>query len=127
MNISGISVKRPTLVVVIFSILVLLGLVGYKTLTYELLPKITAPVITITTIYPGAGPNEVETSVSKKIEEAVSDLENLDDLKSISQEGASVVVATLKYGTDADKALQDAQRKINAIFRFNRQLISQFV
>ena len=115
MNISGISVKRPTLVVVIFSILVLLGLVGYKTLTYELLPKITAPVITITTIYPGAGPNEVETSVSKKIEDAVSDLENLDDLKSISQEGASVVVATLKYGTDADKALQDAQRKINAI------------
>lgn len=115
MNISGISVKRPTLVVVIFSILVLLGLVGYKTLTYELLPKITAPVITITTIYPGAGPNEVETSVSKKIEEAVSDLENLDDLKSVSQEGASVVIATLKYGTDADKALQDAQRKINAI------------
>jgi len=115
MNISGISVKRPTLVVVIFSILVLLGLVGYKTLTYELLPKITAPVINITTIYPGAGPNEVETSVSKKIEEAVSDLENLDDLKSVSQEGASVVIATLKYGTDADKALQDAQRKINAI------------
>lgn len=115
MNISGISVKRPTLVVVIFSILVLLGLVGYKTLTYELLPKITAPVITITTIYPGAGPNEVETSVTKKIEEAVSDLENLDDLKSVSQEGASVVIATLKYGTDADNALQDAQRKINAI------------
>lgn len=115
MNISGLSVKRPTLVVVIFSILVLLGLVGYKTLTYELLPKITAPVITITTIYPGAGPNEVETSVSKKIEEAVSDLENLDDLKSVSQEGASVVIATLKYGTDADKALQDAQRKINAV------------
>lgn len=115
MNISGISVKRPTLVVVIFSIFVLLGLVGYNALTYELLPKITAPVISITTIYPGAGPNEVETSVTKKIEDAISDLENLDNLKSISQEGASVVVATLNYGTDADLALQDAQRKINAI------------
>lgn len=55
MSISSISVKRPTLVVVIFSILVLLGLVGYNTLTYELLPKLSTPVISITTIYPGAG------------------------------------------------------------------------
>lgn len=115
MNISGISVKRPTLVVVIFSILVLLGLVGYNTLTYELLPKLSTPVITITTVYPGAGPNEVETSVTKKIEEAVSDLENLDNTQSISQEGVSVVTVNLKYGTDVDIALQDAQRKVNTI------------
>lgn len=115
MNISGISVKRPTLVVVIFSILVLLGLVGYNTLTYELLPKLSTPVITITTVYPGAGPNEVETSVTKKIEEAVSDLENLDNKQSISQEGVSVVTVNLKYGTDVDIALQDAQRKVNTI------------
>lgn len=115
MNISSISVKRPTLVVVLFSILVLLGLVGYNTLTYELLPKISTPVISITTIYPGAGPNEVETSVTKKIEEAVSDLENLDNTQSISQEGVSVVTVNLKYGADVDVALQDAQRKVNTI------------
>lgn len=115
MNISRISVKRPTLVVVIFSILVLLGLVGYNTLTYELLPKLSAPVISVTTIYPGAGPNEVETSVTKKIEEALSDLENLDYSQSISQEGVSVVTVNLKYGTDVDLALQDAQRKVNTI------------
>lgn len=115
MSISSISVSRPTIVVVLFSVLVLLGLAGYSTLTYELLPKISAPVISITTIYPGAGPSEVESSVTKKIEEALSDLENLDDLRSISQEGASVVIATLKYGVDADLALQDAQRKINTI------------
>lgn len=115
MNISRISVKRPTLVVVIFSILVLLGLVGYNTLTYELLPKLSAPVITITTVYPGAGPNEVETSVTKKIEDAVSDLENLDYMQSISQEGVSVLTVHLNYGTDVDVALQDAQRKVNTI------------
>ncbi len=115
MSISSISVKRPTLVVVIFSILVLLGLVGYNTLTYELLPKLSTPVISITTIYPGAGPNEVETSVTKKIEEAVSDIENLDNTQSISQEGVSVVTVNLKYGTDVDIALQDAQRKVNTI------------
>jgi HAE1 family hydrophobic/amphiphilic exporter-1 len=115
MSITNISVKRPTLVVVLFSILVLLGLVGYQTLTYELLPKLSTPVISITTIYPGAGPYEVETSVTKKIEEAVSDLENLDFTQAISQEGVSVVTANLKYGADVDNVLQDAQRKVNTI------------
>jgi HAE1 family hydrophobic/amphiphilic exporter-1 len=115
MSITNVAVKRPTLVVVVFSILVLLGIVGYTTLTYELLPKISSPVITITTIYPGAGPTEVETSVTKKIEDAVSDLENLESTQGVSQEGASVVVATLKHGTNIDIALQDAQRKVSTI------------
>ncbi|MEI9910585.1 MAG: efflux RND transporter permease subunit [Bacteroidota bacterium] len=53
MSITDIAVKRPTLVVVLFTILILLGLVGYNSLTYELLPEINSPVITITTIYPG--------------------------------------------------------------------------
>lgn len=115
MSITNLSVKRPTIVVVVFSILVLLGIVGYSTLTYELLPKISAPVITITTVYPGAGPSEVETSVTKKIEDAVSNLENLDNTQAISQEGISVVIATLKYGVNIDNALQEAQRKVNAV------------
>ena len=115
MSITNTAVKRPTIVVVIFSILVLLGLVGYNTLTYELLPKMSSPVITITTIYPGAGPTEVETAVTKKVEAAISTLENLDNTQAISQEGASVVIATLLYGTDVDNALQEAQRKVNSI------------
>jgi hydrophobic/amphiphilic exporter-1 (mainly G- bacteria), HAE1 family len=115
MSITNVAVKRPTLVVVIFSVLVLLGLMGYSTLTYELLPKMSSPVITISTVYPGAAPSEVETAVSKKIESAVSTLENLESTQAISQEGVSVVVATLVYGTDVDDALQEAQRKVNAI------------
>lgn len=115
MSITNIAVNRPTLVVVLFSILVLLGLVGYNSLTYELLPEINSPVITITTIYPGAGPTEVETAVTKKVENAVSTLENLENIQAISQEGVSVVIATLVYGTNVDNALQEAQRKVNAV------------
>lgn len=115
MSITKTAVNRPTLVVVLFSILILLGLVSYNSLTYELLPEINSPVITITTVYPGAGPAEVETSVSKKVENAVSTLENLESTQAISQEGVSVVIATLIYGTDVDHALQEAQRKVNAI------------
>ncbi len=115
MSITKVSVNRPTLVVVLFSALVLLGLLGYSLLTYELLPKISSPVLTITTVYPGAAPSEVETAVSKKVESAISTLENLESTQAISQEGVSIVIATLVYGTDVDLALQDAQRKVNSI------------
>ena len=115
MSITKLSVNRPTLVVVLFSILVLLGGLGYSLLTYELLPKLSSPVLTITTVYPGAAPSEVETAVSKKIESAISTLENLESTQAISQEGVSIVTATLLYGTDVDRALQEAQRKVNSI------------
>jgi HAE1 family hydrophobic/amphiphilic exporter-1 len=115
MSITSLSVNRPTLVVVLFSILVLFGLVGYQGLTYELLPKLNTPVVTITTIYPGAAPAEVERSVSKPLEDAVSNLENIKSVQAISQESASIIVAELEYGTDVDVAVQEAQRKVNAI------------
>lgn len=115
MSITEISVKRPTLVVVLFSILVFFGLIGYQSLTYELLPDISSPVLSITTVYPGASPAEVENAVTKKIEDAVSSLENIEGTHAISMESFSTVIVTLKYGADIDGAVQNAQRKIDAI------------
>lgn len=115
MTITELSVKRPTLVVVIFSILVFFGIFGYQTLNYELLPDIEPPVMSVSTIYPGAGPGEVETSVTKVLEEELSSLENIKMLQSISVESFSVIIVELVYGTNVDIAIQEAQRKINAI------------
>lgn len=115
MKISELSVRRPTLVVVVFTILAFLGLMSFKTLKYELFPKFSSPIFTIVTIYPGAGPSEVENSVSKRIEEAVSGLSNVDVVRSISQEGVSMVIVTLKYGADIDLAVNEASRKVEAI------------
>src|SRR5690606_6806143 len=115
MSITELSVKRPTLVVVIFTILVFFGVFGYQTLHYELLPDIEPPVMSVSAIYPGAGPGEVETSVTKVLEEELSSIENIKSLQSISVEGFSVIIVELIYGTDVDVAIQDAQRKINAI------------
>ena len=115
MSITELSVKRPTLVVVIFTILVFFGIFGYTSLNYELLPDIEPPVMSVSAIYPGAGPGEVETSVTKILEEELSSLENIDQLQSISVEGFSVIIVELVYGTDVDVAIQEAQRKINAI------------
>lgn len=115
MNITEIAIKRPSLIIVLFSVFALLGIIGFKNLSYELMPDFNQPVVVIKTIYPGAEPNEVETSVSRKIEDALSNLEGVDYLVTKSLPNASVIIANLKYGTDLDKTMQDAQRYIDNI------------
>lgn len=115
MKITDISIRRPSIVVVVFTILALLGFLSYKSLNYELLPKFASNAITIATIYPGAGPNEVQNTVTKKVEDAVASLENIKKLNSRSMEGVSIVTVELTNGANADIALQEAQRKINSI------------
>ncbi|MDD2793691.1 MAG: efflux RND transporter permease subunit [Sediminibacterium sp.] len=115
MNFTKISIERPSLIIVLFSVFFLLGLIGYKNLSYELMPDFNQPVIVIKTVYPGAEPAEVETSVSRKVEDALSNLEGVDYLVTKSLPNASVIIANLKYGTNVDNAMQDAQRYIDNI------------
>jgi len=115
MKIAEISIKRPSLVIVLFTVLILGGLLSYTLLNYELLPKFSPAVVSITTVYPGASPGEVENTVSKEIENAVSSMENIKKLDTRSYEGISIVIITLNSGADVDYALNDAQRKVNAI------------
>jgi HAE1 family hydrophobic/amphiphilic exporter-1 len=115
MSLTAISIKRPSLIVVIFSVLALLGVASYFTIGYELLPKMSKQIITITTSYPGAAPTEVENSVTKKIEDAISSLEKLDNIKSQSFEGNSKVIVEFKSDVNINQAMQDAQQKIDGI------------
>jgi HAE1 family hydrophobic/amphiphilic exporter-1 len=117
MKIAELSIKRPSLVIVLFTILTLGGLLSYTTLNYELLPKFSPSVVSVTTIYPGASPSEVENTVSRKIEDAVSSMENIKKIDVKSYESLSTVIITLNSGTDVDYALNDAQRKVNAILK----------
>jgi HAE1 family hydrophobic/amphiphilic exporter-1 len=113
MNFFETIIKRPSMIIVLFAILTIGGIFSYRMLSYELLPEFSVPTITITTVYPGAAPSEVETEVSKKLEDAISGLDNLDDVKANSFENASVIIVGFKPGTDVDAALEDAQRAIN--------------
>jgi len=115
MNITEISIRRPSLIIVLFSVFTLLGIIGFKNLSYELMPDFNQPVVVIKTGYPGADPAEVETSVSREIEDALSNLEGVDYLVTKSLPNASVIIANLKYGVDLDKTMQDAQRYIDNI------------
>jgi HAE1 family hydrophobic/amphiphilic exporter-1 len=111
----NLLLKRPTIVVVLFLILVGAGLLSMGRLNQELFPHMDMPVIAITTIYPGANPEEVESSLSKKIEDAISSLENIDEIKTTSMEGFSYVIVQFKDGTDVNISAQNAQRKVSAI------------
>jgi len=115
MKIAEISIKRPSLVIVLFTVLILGGLFSYFNLGYELLPNFDVNRISIATVYPGASPSEVENTVTKKIEDAVASLENIKKIESRSYESLSTVTIELTTDADVNVSLNDAQRKINAI------------
>jgi len=115
MTITELSIKRPTLVIIAWCAIFTLGVIGYFGLSYEMLPGLTIPFVSITTVYPGASPEEVETSVSKKIEDAVSGIDKVVIVQSISTEGVSAVTVEFQNQADVDLALQDVQRKVKEI------------
>ena len=115
MKLAEISIKRPSLVIVLFTILLLGGIFSYSQLGYELIPKFESNVITVSTVYPGASPSEIENTVTKKIEDAIASLENIKKIDSKSYESLSIVSITLTSNADVDISMNDAQRKINAI------------
>lgn len=114
-RLAELAINRPLLITVIFVTLILFGYISYRALNYNLLPKFDANVVTVITSYRGASAEEIENVVTRKIEDAVSSLEGVDRITSSSQEGASIVTITLKDGMDVNRALNDAQRKVNQI------------
>jgi HAE1 family hydrophobic/amphiphilic exporter-1 len=115
MTLTELSIKRPSFIIVVFTILIGGGLISYNQLSYELLPDFSPPVLTVTTTYPGASPATVEMQVSKPLEDALSGLENISEVSAFSLDNASVLVLEYKASADIDASLEDAQRKVNNI------------
>lgn len=110
-----LSINRPTILVVVFTILITLGLFSYTQLRYELIPDISPPLITVSTIYPGASPSEIENTISKKIEDALSSLERIKAIRSTSLENFSIIIVNFEEGVNIDLILLEAQRKLGEI------------
>ncbi|RYD81480.1 MAG: efflux RND transporter permease subunit [Sphingobacteriales bacterium] len=115
MSITEIAIKRPLLIIVIFFTLILFGFISYKNLNYNLLPKFEANVIALQTTYRGASADEVQSTVTKTIEEAVSSIEGVDKISSTSMEGVSVITVQLKSGINTLNAQRDAERKVSQV------------
>lgn len=114
MKITELSIKRPIYVIVLFLLLTVLGYLSYISLSAELMPKFSPPVLNVQIIYPGASPGEVENSLTRKVEDALSGMEGIDQLQSYSFEGMSMLIVSFVYGTDINKAVSDAQNLLDA-------------
>ncbi len=114
MRLSELSIRRPIYVAVLFLLITILGLLGLRSLQSELMPKFTPPTMNVSVVYPGASPTEVENSLTRKLEDALSSLQGIESMRSFSFEGMAMVFVSFRYGTDIDKAMTDAGNRIAA-------------
>ncbi len=112
---ASISVRRPVFASVLILTLVVVGIVGYRSLGVDKYPKIDFPMVTVTTIYRGAAPSSIETDITDKIEAAVNTVAGVELLSSISTESASLVIAQFVLEKDPDQAAQEVRDRVNAI------------
>jgi len=115
MTISEYSVKRPVTVVILFALTIGIALTLLANLALDLYPSIASPVLSIYTRFPGAGPEDIERNVTERLERALSSSRGLVNMTSNSQFEASFINLEFAYGTNMDKAANDAQILLNRL------------
>ena len=115
MKLADVSIKRPVFTTMIVVAILVLGLFSFIKLNVDLYPDVDIPYVTITTQLPGAGPEQVETDVTKIIEDAVNPIEGVDHISSTSQEGVSIVVIQFKLEVKGEVASQEVREKVAAV------------
>src|SRR5919202_1148954 len=114
-NISAWSIKQPVPTIVLFLILTVLGLVAFPLLGIDSDPNIDVPAVTISVTQPGADPSELESQVTKKVEDAVAGLGNIDHIISTVTDGSSITNVNFILGTNSDRATNDVRDAVAQI------------
>ena len=114
MTITELSIKRPAAVSMFFLAIAVLSALLYPKLPVDLLPKMEWPWVVVVTVWPGAGPQEVESMVSKPLEDAVISINKLKHVRSYNNEGVSLLMLEFDMSADPDIVLQETERMINA-------------
>ncbi len=115
MKLSDISVKRPVTTVMVILVILLLGFVSLTKLSIDLLPKINVPVAIVSTQYSGVGPYEIESLVTRPLEETLATTSEVKNISSTSSEGSSIVVVQFNDGTDMDFATLEMREKVDLV------------
>ena len=115
MTISDLCINRPVFTWVLVAIPVVLGVVSYNELGVDLFPNVDFPVCTVTTVLPGASVEEMETSVTKPVEDIINTVSGIDELRSITQEGVSIVTVQFLLSKNGDVGTQEVRDKVNTI------------
>jgi hydrophobe/amphiphile efflux-1 (HAE1) family protein len=114
---SQLSVRQPVLIASIVTLLLTLGIMSLKKLPVDLFPDVTFPTIIVNTIYAGAGPQEIETEISKVLEDQLATISGVQKVSSQNMEGVSVVIAEFALSTNLDYAEQQVRAKISNAMR----------
>lgn len=117
MSIYSSSVKRPVTTILVFVAMIVIGLYSLVQLPVDLYPEIELPYITVLTTYPGTSASDVETNVTRPIENALNSVGNLKELTSTSSDGLSVVFLQFEYGSNLDEAMNDIRSNLNFVRR----------
>jgi HAE1 family hydrophobic/amphiphilic exporter-1 len=112
---AAICVRRPVFATVIVLVLSVIGAFSYFELGVDRFPKVEFPVVVVTTLVPGAAPDQIETEVSDKIESAVNTISGIDELRSTSVEGVSQVVVTFLLEKDINVGADEVREKVSSV------------
>ena len=112
---AALSVRRPVFATVLILSLTVVGAFSFMRLGVDRFPKVDFPTVVVTTVQPGASPEQIETEISDKIEEAVNTISGIDELRSISSEGVSIVFIGFLLEKDSNVAAQEVRDKVNGV------------
>ncbi|MDR0842948.1 MAG: efflux RND transporter permease subunit, partial [Acidobacteriota bacterium] len=114
-SLARLCIKRPVFATMLIAAFLVSGIFTYFSLGVDRLPKIDAPFVMVTVVNPGASPEEVETEITKKIEDAVNSISGLKELTSTSSEGMAMIAIEFELSKDGNVAAQEVQNKINQV------------
>ncbi len=115
MFLAKIATKRPVLTTTIILVFILFGVFAYISLNLDTFPEVKVPYVTITTIYPGAGPKEVENLITKPIEDEIATISGIERIESYSLENSSIILIEFKLGKDVDVANREVKDQVEKI------------
>src|SRR5207249_3073497 len=115
MILSRLSIQRPILATMINLVIVLFGVIGLSRLPVRELPDIDPPIVSVTTVYPGANAQVVETELTERLEEQINNIEGIKTLRSESREGASTITIEFDLSRNIDVAAQDVRDRVSRV------------
>jgi HAE1 family hydrophobic/amphiphilic exporter-1 len=115
MKLADISVRRPVFALMMTAALLVMGAFSYKDLGLDLMPKTDVPIVTVQVSLPGASAEEIETQLTKRIEEVVNTISGIDELRATSDQGNSRVTITFTLERDIESATQDVRDKVATV------------
>lgn len=113
MNLASISIKRPIFITCVIIGILAAGLTAFKSMPVDLFPDVSIPVVTVQTVYRGAGPQEIENLVSRPLEDGISSISGIKRLKSRNLEGVSIIIVEFNDNKNAQVAEQEVRDKVN--------------